>query len=44
VTVSQIAELKAGSPMLVRAVCYLLVRWWLTGLAWFAGITIVGSC
>jgi uncharacterized membrane protein YccF (DUF307 family) len=41
-----ILELKTGPPMLIRAVWYVLVGWWLTGLvmgiAWFLAITIVG--
>lgn len=41
-----ILELKTGPHILVRLVWYLLVGWWLTGIAmaiaWLAGITIVG--
>lgn len=43
---ANVLELKSGPSMLVRAVWYLLVGWWLTGLvmsvAWFLAITIVG--
>jgi len=43
---SAIVELKTGPNMLVRVVWYLLVGWWLTGLAmavaWAAGITLIG--
>lgn len=41
-----IVELKTGPNMLVRVVWYLLIGWWLTGLAmaiaWVAGITVIG--
>jgi uncharacterized membrane protein YccF (DUF307 family) len=41
-----ILELKTGPHILVRVVWYLLVGWWLTGIAmaiaWLAGITIIG--
>lgn len=41
-----IVELKTGPHILVRAVWYLLVGWWLTGIlmviAWVAAITVVG--
>jgi uncharacterized membrane protein YccF (DUF307 family) len=39
-------ELKTGPNMLVRAVWYLLIGWWLTGIlmavAWVAAITLIG--
>lgn len=42
---ASMVELKTGPPILVRAVWYLLVGWWLTamlmGVAWFAAIVIV---
>lgn len=45
-TAPAIVELKTGPNMLVRAVWYVLVGWWLTGfvmgLAWVLAITIVG--
>jgi uncharacterized membrane protein YccF (DUF307 family) len=41
-----IVELKTGPSMLVRAVWYVLIGWWLTGfvmaLAWVLAITIIG--
>ncbi len=41
-----IVELKTGPSLLVRAVWYVLVGWWLTGLAmaaaWILAITIIG--
>ena len=41
-----IVEVKSGPNMLVRAVWYVLVGWWLTGfvmdLAWVLAVTIVG--
>jgi len=41
-----IVELKTGPHILVRAVWYVVVGWWLTGLvmgiAWFLAITIIG--
>lgn len=45
-TAPAIVEVKTGPSMLVRAVWYVLVGWWLTGfvmgLAWVLAITIVG--
>ncbi len=41
-----IVELKTGPHILVRAVWYLAVGWWLTGfvmaVAWFLAITVIG--
>jgi uncharacterized membrane protein YccF (DUF307 family) len=41
-----IVELKTGPSMLVRAVWYVLIGWWLTGFvmafAWVLAITIIG--
>lgn len=41
-----IVEVKTGPNMLVRAVWYVLVGWWLTGfvmgLAWALAITVIG--
>jgi uncharacterized membrane protein YccF (DUF307 family) len=41
-----VVELKTGPSLLVRAVWYILVGWWLTafvmGLAWFLAVTIIG--
>lgn len=41
-----ILEVKTGPPILVRVVWYLLVGWWLTGIAmavaWVAAIVIIG--
>ena len=41
-----IVELKTGPSILVRAVWYVLIGWWLTGivmsLAWFLAITVIG--
>jgi uncharacterized membrane protein YccF (DUF307 family) len=41
-----IVELKTGPSILVRAVWYVLVGWWLTGfvmaLAWLLAVTIIG--
>ena len=43
---ASVVELKTGPHILVRAIWYLLVGWWLTailmGIAWFAAIIIVG--
>jgi uncharacterized membrane protein YccF (DUF307 family) len=45
-TANAIVELKTGPSMLVRVVWYVLVGWWVTGiamgLAWLAGLTIIG--
>lgn len=41
-----VVEIKTGPHILVRAVWYLLVGWWLTGIAmavaWLAAIIVVG--
>lgn len=41
-----VIELRSGPNLLIRAVWYLLVGWWLTGLAmalaWIVAITIIG--
>ena len=41
-----VLELKTGPSILVRAIWYLVIGWWLTGLvmgvAWFLAITIIG--
>jgi len=46
VTAAQVVELKTGPNMLVRAVWYVLIGWWLTGfvmgLAWFLGVILIG--
>jgi uncharacterized membrane protein YccF (DUF307 family) len=45
-TAGAIVEVKSGPSFLVRALWYLLVGWWLTGivmgLAWFAGAIVIG--
>jgi len=46
VSAGQVVELKTGPSLLVRAVWYLLVGWWLAGvilaIAWIAAVPIVG--
>jgi uncharacterized membrane protein YccF (DUF307 family) len=41
-----VVELKAGPSILLRAVWFLLVGWWLSGfvmgIAWFFGLTVIG--
>jgi uncharacterized membrane protein YccF (DUF307 family) len=43
---SAVVELKTGPSMLVRAVWFVLIGWWLSGLAmgfaWFLGLTVIG--
>ena len=43
---TRVLEVKTGPPILVRIVWYLLVGWWVTGIAmaiaWLAAIVIVG--
>ena len=43
---TRVLEVKTGPPILVRIVWYLLVGWWVTGIAmaiaWLAAIVLVG--
>jgi uncharacterized membrane protein YccF (DUF307 family) len=46
VATARMVELKTGPHILVRAVWYIFIGWWLTGIsmfvAWIAAITLIG--